>query len=128
MSRKTKADLEAEIQELLAENKELRYLANINHDQYKRCHNLLSRYREEMSKKLRGPRKNMTKGQKRQAFLIQEYKYFISLEFDDKMAWKKANDELKDNDKLCLRDKKGKIKGYGRTQLNKIIDKYLSEK
>lgn len=117
MSRKTKADLEAEIQELLQENKELRYLANINHDQYKRCLKLLSRYRDALSKQFSGPRGNKTKADKRQAFLIQEYEYYRAIGLDDKAAREKANLEFKDQFG----------KGYGRTQLNKIIDKHLSK-
>jgi len=80
-------------------------------------------------KMMGGPKVNKAKADPRHDFLIKEYLDFIAIGLDDKTAREKANDELRDNDELCLIDKKtGKRKGYKRTQLNKIIDKYLSKK
>jgi hypothetical protein len=71
-----------------------------------------------VSKQFKGPRSNKAKAKPRHAYLIKEYEYYRTIGMDDKAARKKANLELKDQFG----------KGYGRTQLNKIFDKHLSEK
>jgi hypothetical protein len=69
-----------------------------------------------------GPEANKKNAKARQEFLIQEYESYIALGLDDKTARDKANVELQDNKELDFQ------KGYGRTQLNKIIENHLAGK
>ena len=71
-----------------------------------------------LSKSKRGSDANKKKARKHSAFLVKQYDFYISIGMEDKGARTKANIELKDEFG----------KGYGRTYLNKIIDKHLSTK